>query len=102
MMLRDFKRFRFWSVLVALLVAAQIGIALHVVEHKFTGDAAAAQEHCTLCKVTTAMAAAPAAPAIAPAEYSIGIADTCVAALLFTAAPTAAFRSRAPPTAVSA
>ncbi len=102
MMLGTLKRLRLWSVLASLLMAAQIGLALHTVEHKFTSASAAVGEHCTLCKVASGMAAAPTAPAIAPAEYVLGFVDTFVVSAPISAAPEVAFRSRAPPIPVSA
>lgn len=100
MKLRGLKTF--WSVMIALLMAAQIGLALHSVEHKFSSDAATVQDHCALCKVASSMAAAPAAPPIAPVEYVLAIVDPFVVASLVSAAPAPAFRSRAPPITVSA
>jgi hypothetical protein len=86
---------KFWSIVAALLMAAQIGLAFHAVDHQFTSDASV--EHCVLCKVSQTMAAAPSAPAIAPIEYAIGHADHVVVTFSFSSPPTAAFRSRAPP-----
>ena len=102
MMLGTLKRLRLWSIVAFLLMAAQIGLALHTVEHKFTNDSAVASEHCTLCKVASGMAAAPAAPAIAPVAYVLAVVDTFVVTTLIAGAPAPAFRSRAPPTTVSA
>jgi hypothetical protein len=84
------------AILIAVLMAAQLALALHSVEHKF--DIAPSSDHCALCQVAATTLPGPAANPIAiPTFYEL----TQVAAL--PVAPprrfpsTENFRSRAPP-----
>jgi hypothetical protein len=98
---RILKQSRLWSIAVAVLIAAQVALALHGVEHKFDLGAPPS-DHCALCQVVSTLAPGPAAdPIAAPTLHEL----TRVAAV-FAPQPRifpspAGFRSRAPPTVVS-
>ena len=66
MMLRSIKRSGFWAFAIALLMAAQLGLALHSFGHTFTPDALAATDNCALCQVAATMAPAPGITIVAP------------------------------------
>ena len=101
MSLRTVKPSRFWSFAIALLMAMQIGLALHTSSHKLSPDAAARGDDCVLCQVASTMAPAPAAPPLAPLSFTYAPIVAQVLPLAIPAVPAAAFRSRAPPAAVS-
>jgi hypothetical protein len=100
-MLRTLKQSRFWSVLVTLLMAAQLGLAFHSLEHTFDSGLPA-NDHCALCQVASTMASGPAAePIAAPSLYAFVTVAAVITPLLRTSASPAGFRSRAPPVIVS-
>ncbi len=96
MILKTIKHSRLWSLAIALLMAAQVALALHSLHHQIKPDALAASEHCTLCQVASTMAP-PVVLAVIPVGEAFAVADVFVPAHLIAAAPAAAFRSRAPP-----
>jgi hypothetical protein len=101
MMLRRLKQSGLWSVLVALLMAAQLALAFHGVEHKIHPGLLQGDE-CALCQVASTMAPAPTAePVAAPSLYASILVDSIVKALPRVSASPAGFRSRAPPSSVS-
>jgi len=101
MMLRAIKSSGLWSVVAALLLAAQMALSLHYVEHKFTVDASAGGD-CVICQVASTMApGASGDPVVLPgspvAERVIAVSHD----LRVTIRPVADFQSRAPPIPVS-
>lgn len=101
MNLRAIKHSRLWSFAIALLMVAQVALALHSLHHQIKPDALAAGEHCTLCQVAQTMAPPPVVVAVIPVGEAIAVADEIVPLHLAAAVRTAAFRSRAPPLPVS-
>jgi len=95
-MMHCFKRSGLWMFAIALLMAAQVALALHTVDHQFSADATAS-EHCTLCHTATAMAPAPVAEAPAPVLDVLATAPEATVSFLVPATSVAGFRSRAPP-----
>jgi len=97
MILKSIKHSRLWSFAIALLMAAQVALALHSLHHQIKPDALVAGEHCTLCQVASTLAPPPVVLAVIPVGEAIAVADEIVPLERLTAAPAAAFRSRAPP-----
>lgn len=100
-MIKSIKHTRLWSFAIALLVAAQVALALHSLHHQIKPDALVAGDQCTLCQVVSTMAPPPVVLAVIPVGEAIAVADEIVPLELLTTAPTAAFRSRAPPQSLS-
>lgn len=97
MILKTIKPSRLWSLAIALLMAAQVALALHSLHHQIKPDALAAVEHCTLCHVAATIAPPPVVLAVIPVGEAIAVADVCAPLALVAAAPAAPFRARAPP-----
>jgi hypothetical protein len=101
MMVKSLKQSRFWAFAIAVLVAAQLALALHSFEHRFNPDVFKADE-CALCQVASTMAAGPASVAISLPNFEFFVRE-----LGFVAQATrpvihpAGFSSRAPPLSVS-
>jgi len=95
------QRPRLWGLVVAILLALQVGFLIHQSQHHLNPDVLAGDD-CALCQIVSGMAAAPAAPAIIlPVFVVLG-----TVVLLAPAAPrslriTLSFRSRAPPASFS-
>ena len=101
MMLRSLKRSGFWAFAIALLMSAQLGLALHSFEHKFRPDALAATDNCALCQVAATMAPAPDVTIAAPAFQAFAVVHHTLQPVPLSAAIVTGFRSRAPPVSVS-
>ncbi|MBY0512248.1 MAG: hypothetical protein K2P94_19105 [Rhodospirillaceae bacterium] len=101
MMLRALKQSRFWPIALALLMAAQLALAFHGVEHKYE-FVAPIGDGCALCHVASVMAPGPSAgPIAAPTFHELAqIAPLAAAPPRILPSP-AGFRSRAPPAVVS-
>jgi hypothetical protein len=101
MMLRALKHSRFWSAMVALLMAAQLGLAFHSLEHKFEAGLSPS-DHCALCQVASAMGPGPASQLLAPPNlHELTASDTVATPPPHVLAAPSGFRSRAPPRHVS-
>lgn len=101
MITQSIKRSGFWGFAIALLMAAQLGLALHAFGHKFSLDALAATDNCALCKVASTMEPAPDVVIVAPVFQTCTVAHISLQPLPLPAAAVAGFRPRAPPTSVS-
>jgi hypothetical protein len=88
---------RLWTLVVALLMAAQFGLLLHQTQHHLHPGVTAA-DNCALCQVTAGATTGPAGPLlILPAFILIATITRAVMVLPRRAAVAAAFQSRAPP-----
>jgi hypothetical protein len=100
-MIHAIKKSGFWSAMIALLMAAQLGLAFHSLEHKFNAGTLQGDD-CALCQVASTMAPGPTAePIAAPNFYVLVTNDTVAVSLPRVSASPAGFRSRAPPHIVS-
>ena len=91
-----------WSFLVALLLAAQVGLGVHQLQHRLNPDVVASDD-CKLCQFASHATAGPEPIIILPPSLIIAIIITLSAQSFFTAQrSTAGFRSRAPPRIFSA
>ena len=103
MILRTLKKSSLWSFAVAILMAAQLALTFHHLQHKMNPDVTAQGEDCAVCQVASTMAPGPAAqPVMPPAINALLLRFSCIAAGPGQAAVVAGFRSRAPPISVSA
>jgi hypothetical protein len=96
------SRGRLWSFLVVLLLASQVGLGVHRLQHHLTPDAVAADD-CKLCQLSNHATTAPEPVTVLPPVLVVTEVAMLPARDLLQAQRFAAgFRSRAPPTAVSA
>jgi len=100
MMLQTFKRSGLWMFAIALLMAAQLALTLHTVDHQLGLDGGAASEHCTLCHAATAMAPAPTGELPTPTLRVLGSLPEAVPQSYIPATFVAGFRARAPPVSI--
>jgi len=99
MMFRALTRLRLWPALVAVLVAAQMALSFHAVEHALS---AAPPEECVICHVTHTATPGPSAAAIAtPNLYLLARIIAFVPPLPSVSVSPAGFLARAPPASVS-
>ena len=93
---------RWWFFLVPLLLAAQVALGVHQLEHRLNPDLLAGDE-CAVCQFASTMAPAPEPMAIVPpAELFFAVLLPEAVQALRPAASPAGFNSRAPPAALSA
>lgn len=86
-----------WSFLVALLLAAQVGLGVHQLQHSLSPDVVASDD-CKLCQFASHATTGPEPIVILPPSLIIAVIVTLSAQVFFTAQRSAAgFRSRAPP-----
>lgn len=90
-------RNRLWSLVVALLLAAQVALGVHQVSHRLNPDLRAGDE-CSLCQFASAMVDGPQPQAVIVPTFVVVerlevIAETCPTLRYAVAG----FRSRAPP-----
>ena len=101
MMLRTIKRSGFWSLAIAILMAAQFALAFHSFEHKFNPASTWHCEECALCHVASTAAPEPTVVLQAPTSNAIDRVVAVTASQIILAVAVAGFRSRAPPLSVS-
>jgi hypothetical protein len=89
-----------WTLIVALMFAANLGVLVHQAQHHLRGDIVI-QDDCALCQVANTMSAPPAPPALVlPVLVLIAFAVAAPAQVLRAARKVLPFRSRAPPVSV--
>ncbi len=94
-------RNRLWSFVVALLLAAQVALGIHQLEHRLHPELSASNE-CSLCQFASAMLDGPQAPAIVVPTFAfIERLESIPEATPTLGNAVAGFRSRAPPISVS-
>jgi hypothetical protein len=98
MMLRFIKRSRLWSCAIAILMAAQVALAFHTVEHQVGAEDFSQAEHCALCQVASGMDAPPAVAAVEPVTAPLDFVRPTPSAPVPSVAPASGFHARAPPT----
>lgn len=91
-----------WSFLVALLLAAQVGLGVHQLQHRLSPDVVASDD-CKLCQFASQATPAPDPIVILPPVLVVAAILAFLARDLLAAQHVAAgFRSRAPPVKISA
>lgn len=90
-----------WSFLVALLLAAQVGLGVHQLQHRLNSDAVASDD-CKLCQFASHVTTGPEPIVILPPTLIVAEVLTLPTQDFFAVErPVAGFRSRAPPHAIS-
>ncbi|MBY0510162.1 MAG: hypothetical protein K2P94_08395 [Rhodospirillaceae bacterium] len=94
------QRNRLWSLVVALLIVAQVALAIHQIGHRLNPDLRASDE-CSLCQFASAMTDGPQALTIVvPTFVVIERLELAPAATPPLPNSVSGFRSRAPPVSV--
>ncbi len=100
--LKTLRRSCIWAAIAAVLLTAQIGLAVHQLEHRLHPDIAAIADDCTACQFSSALSDGPPANAvIMPIGIDLGTLAPGSHVLLGLRKSPAGFHSRAPPYTVS-
>ncbi len=90
-----------WSLVVSMLLAAQVALGVHQLEHRLNPDIVTTDE-CALCHFASASTAGPEPQAVVPPTLNVvEYVEPAAQTLPLTARRVAGFRSRAPPTSLS-
>ncbi len=91
-----------WSFLVALLLAAQVGLGVHQLQHRLNPEIIA-NDDCKLCQFASQATEGPEPIVVLPPALVVAEVIALSAQAVRTAQrPVAGFRSRAPPIGISA
>jgi hypothetical protein len=90
-----------WSLVVSLLLAAQVALGVHQLEHRLNPDLVTSDD-CALCHFASAATAGPEPQIIVPPTLTmVERIEFTLPTLPLIARDVAGFRSRAPPVSVS-